>query len=206
MSGGSHDRTSWQSGPARPGSCDLRPLTPSCWWAAVVWCMQHKVIDMAVIGMDPDFDRRYFDDDSIDLCKSESPSRTLGRPRSHPPGPPRPRYHPPPPHVLTEPCCRWQSCWRRTPASASAHEARPTSWHIPGSSEVRTRPLDATAATSSPPACLPALLSTCRVPTHNLDSACSTRTRALTLAMPSCLDCPCLLVSLPGQRGAWNGT
>ena len=27
---------------------------------------------MAVIGMDPDFDRRYFDDDSIDLCKSES--------------------------------------------------------------------------------------------------------------------------------------
>jgi hypothetical protein len=32
------------------------------------------VIDMAVIGMDPDFDRRYFDDDSIDLCKRKSPT------------------------------------------------------------------------------------------------------------------------------------
>lgn len=28
---------------------------------------------MAVIGMEPEFDRRYFDEDSIDLCKSASP-------------------------------------------------------------------------------------------------------------------------------------
>jgi len=25
---------------------------------------------MAVIGMEPEFDRRYFDEDAIDLCKS----------------------------------------------------------------------------------------------------------------------------------------
>lgn len=31
---------------------------------------QHKAIDMAVIGMEPEFDRRYFDEDAIDLCKS----------------------------------------------------------------------------------------------------------------------------------------
>lgn len=50
-------------------------------WAGLTKKDKHKAIDMAVVGMNPEYDRRYFDDDIIDLCRrllEKNPHKRLG--------------------------------------------------------------------------------------------------------------------------------